>query len=195
MRDTNDVEPLDTQRMIKTFGEKIEERTRCIGSTISNSRWMASAFAREMLEEVECENDGWKNRLESIEPTNAMLVSKVDELIEGMRSGNLRSGANQNPLGDTSTNLGSSNPLPEPTQCEILGWGKVVVAIGTPCGAADVVHGHKLGQSEKKVLIDEIIDPECLLWGKRQGCATTLMEEGVGGFIYWDDSHLAPHYG
>ncbi|KAL5730192.1 hypothetical protein ACHQM5_003044 [Ranunculus cassubicifolius] len=197
MHETDDVEPFDCDSFINSFkSSSIRKRTRCIPSTMTSTRFAASAFAREMLEEVESERDVWKNRLESIEATNAMLVSKVDELIEAMRSGKFKDGANQKPSGNISTNPGSSNSLPESTKCKILGWGNVVVAHGrrTPCGSADIMHGHKLGPEEAKVLVDRVIDPEYPVWNKRQGCATTLSDIGVGGFMYWHEAYLVPDH-
>ncbi|KAF5185643.1 hypothetical protein FRX31_024770 [Thalictrum thalictroides] len=200
MRQTGGVETLDSGPIFDTFGVDKRGRVLCVGP-ISRKALLASSFEREMLEEVDLERDGWRKEMNVLHENNEKIVSQLNKLVEGLKSGKYNQVPSQHTPSHDSQNNASSNNFGFPSysqlshiSCAILSHTGVVVAYGTktPIGTERVVNGHRMQPREAKVLIDEVKDRSYSVWGGEQDGAMTLGEVSRGSYLYWHDDFLPP---
>ncbi|KAF5185117.1 hypothetical protein FRX31_025295 [Thalictrum thalictroides] len=200
MRQTGGVETLDSGPIFDTFGVDKRGRVRFVGP-ISRKALLASSFARQMLEEVDLEWDGWRQEMNVLQENKEKIMSQLNELVECLKSGKYNQVPSQHTPSHDSHNNASSNHFGSPSysqvsniSCAILSHTGVVVAYGTktPISIERVVNGHCMQSREAKVLIDELKDRSYSVWGGEQDGAKTLGDVARGSYLYWHDDFLPP---
>ena len=197
-------ETLDAGPIFDVFGKDTRGRVRCVGSTISRTAILASAFAREMLQEVNADNESWKDHVDNLREEMEGVKSTLSDFVKNFESGKFVCvGHNSHALPSPNTATPSS-PFTPPTsqvssfssmvECKILSHTGQVVGYGRklPPGAVSSVHFHELGKREVKIVLDLIKVPEYPVWGGKQGSCETLGDVGNNGFLYWHDDFLPP---
>ena len=86
-QESGEEETLDSGPIFDTFGKETRGRARCVGSTISRKAMMASAFAREMLQEVHTDHDDWREKVDSLKEEMEVVKSTVIEFVKDFKSG------------------------------------------------------------------------------------------------------------
>ena len=209
-KDKGEEETLDSGPIYEVFGKETRGRVRCIGSNISRKAMLATAFAREMLKEVNGRRDDWMEKVNELREDIDGLKSTFTQFLEDFKSGKFVNvgpdfHATTSPVTKTRTmesptsvpNARSTTHFPsldDLIPCKILSYKGEIVGYGrkSKIGAVTLVHGYRLGQREVSVVLDKIMLSEYSVWDKIEGFGSTLEEVGKGGIMYWHDDFLLP---
>ena len=203
-QESGEEETLDNGPIFETFGKETRGRVRCVGSTISRKAMMASAFAREMLQEVHTDHDDWREKVDSLKEEMEVVKSTVIEFVKDFKSEKFASSSHDIHTTCTTTiaSLTSTTPTSTPQffssneliPCKILSYSGEICGYGrkTQLNVVPLVHGHCLKPREVRIILDKIKVHDCLLWGGKRASCSTLGDVGIGGFLYWNDDLLPP---
>ena len=83
---------MDSGPIFETFGKETRGGVHYVGSTISRKAMMASAFAREMLQEVNTVHNDWREKVDILKEEVEVLKSTVIDFVKEFKSGNFMCG-------------------------------------------------------------------------------------------------------